>query len=121
MRVARSLGADRALFWYREAMRLWRRGPGAFALLALAVLVAEIGLALIPFAGTLIAQLVMPLAACGMLYASLAADRGDQPRVTHLIAILGARPQAQAAVIAAGLVVFATEALVAYWIAGVNM
>ncbi len=35
MRSARAVGADRALAWYREAMRLWRRGPGTFALLAL--------------------------------------------------------------------------------------
>jgi len=121
MRVARSVGADRALHWYREAMRLWRRGPGMFALLALAVLVGEIALTLIPVVGTLIAQLVLPLVACGLLYASLAADRGDRPRLSHLVAVFGAPPQAMVAVIASGLVVFAGEAIVAYAFGGTNM
>jgi len=121
MRVARSVSADRALHWYREAMRLWRRGPGMFAVLALAVLVSEIALTLIPLVGTPIAQLVLPLVACGLLYASLAADRGDQPRLSHLVAVLGAPPQAMVAIIVAGLVVFAGEAVVAYAIGGANM
>ena len=121
MRIARSVGADRALHWYREAMRLWRRGPGMFAVLALAVLVGEIALALIPVVGTLIAQLVLPLVACGLLYASLAADRGDQPRLSHLVAVLGAPPQAMVAVIVSGFVVFAGEAIVAYALGGKNM
>ena len=121
MRVARSVGADRSLYWYREAMRLWRRGPGMFAVLALAVLVGEIALALIPVVGSLIAQLVLPLIACGLLYASLAADRGDRPRLSHLAAVFGAPPRAMAAVIVAGLVVFAGEAIVAYAIGGTNM
>ena len=121
MRDARGVGAGRALFWYREAMRLWRRGPGVFALLAVAVIGAEVVLSLIPLVGMLVAELVLPLVACGMLYASLAADRGDQPRVAHLIAILGASPEALLAVIAAGLVVFGSEAVVAYALGGVNL
>ena len=114
MRAARSVGADRALHWYREAMRLWKRGPGMFAVLALAVLAGEIAFALIPVVGSLIAQLVLPLVACGLLYASLAADRGDRPRLAHLAAVFGAPPQAIAAIVAAGLVVFAAEAIVAW-------
>ena len=121
MRIARSVGADRALHWYREAMRLWRRGPGTYAVLALAVLGGEIVLTLIPVVGSLVAQLVLPLVACGLLYASLAADRGDRPRLSHLVAVFGAPPQAMFAVIASGLVVFAGEAVVAYAIGGTNM
>lgn len=121
MRVARSVGADRAFHWYREAMRLWRRGPGMFAVLALAVLAGEIALALIPAVGSLIAQLVLPLVACGLLYASLAADRGDRPRLSHLAAVFGAPPQAMVGVVVAGLVVFAGEAIVAYALGGTNL
>ncbi|MEP7275260.1 MAG: BPSS1780 family membrane protein [Betaproteobacteria bacterium] len=121
MRVAQAVGADHALNWYREAMRLWRRGPGTFALLALAVLVTEIVLTLIPVGGTLLAQLVLPLVACGLLYASLAADRGDRPRLAHLVAVFAAPPRAIVAVIASGLVVFAGEAIVAYVLAGANL
>jgi hypothetical protein len=121
MRDARGVGAERALFWYREAMRLWRRGPGVFALLAVAVIGAEVVLSLIPVVGMLVAELVLPLVACGMLYASLAADRGDQPRVAHLIAVLGASSDAWLAVIASGLVVFGGEAIAAYAFGGVNL
>ncbi len=121
MRVARSVRAERALHWYREAMRLWRRGPGTFALLALAVLLAEIALTLIPVAGSIVAQLVIPLVACGLLYGSLAADRGDRPRLAHLVAVFGAPPRALIAVVASGLAVFAGEALVAYAIADANL
>jgi uncharacterized membrane protein len=121
MRVARSVGADRAFDWYREALRLWRRGPGMFAVLALVVLAGEIALALVPVVGSLIAQLVLPLVACGLLYASLAADRGDRPRLSHLAAVFGAPPQAMAGVVAAGLVVFAGEAIVAWALGGTNL
>jgi uncharacterized membrane protein len=121
MRDAQSVGARRALFWYREAMRLWRRGPGTFALLALVVLVGEIALTLIPSIGGIVAQLVLPLVACALLYASLASDRGDRPRISHLVAVFGAPPQAIVAVILSGLCVFAGEALAAYALAGSNM
>src|SRR5262245_17191709 len=121
MRSARSVGADRALRWYREAMRLWRRGPGTFTALAVVVLAAELALTVIPVAGALVAQLVLPLLACGLLYASLAADRGDHPRFAHAVAVFAAPARAQAAVIVAGLVVFAGEAVFAYVIGDVNM
>ena len=32
MRAARAVSADRALTWYRDALRLWKRGPIAFTL-----------------------------------------------------------------------------------------
>ncbi len=121
MRSARAVGADRALAWYREAMRLWRRGPGTFALLALIVLVVDFTLGLVPVAGVLLAQFVLPLTACGMLYASLAADRGDRPRFAHLLAVIGAPPRALVAVALSGLVVFAAEALAAYAVGDINM
>lgn len=121
MRTARAVSADRALTWYREALRLWRRGPVAFMLLALATVLVDLVLSLVPVAGVVLAQVVLPLAACGLLYASLAADRGDRPRLAHLIAVAGAPPAALAAVIASGLVVFAAEALTAYAVGDVNM
>jgi uncharacterized membrane protein len=121
VRVARGVGADRALAWYREAMRLWRRGPATFAVLALLVLCTELALTLVPVAGVALTQLALPLVACGMLYASLAADRGDQPRVAHAIAVFAAPLRAWVAVVASGLVVFAAEAVAAYLLAGVDM
>jgi uncharacterized membrane protein len=110
-----------AFEWYRDAMRLWKRGPATFCALALVILVANLVLALVPVIGTVLAQLLLPLIECGLLYASLAADRGDRPRLRQLVAVVGAAPGAQAAVIVAGLVVFAAEAIVANAVAGVNM
>jgi uncharacterized membrane protein len=115
------VGADRALAWYREAMRLWRRGPGTFALLAIIVLVVDFGVGLVPIVGVLVAQLLLPLTACGMLYASLAADRDDRPRVAHVLAVIGASPRAIVAVVLSGVVVFAAESLAAFAFGDINM
>ena len=107
--------------WYADAMRLWKRGPLAFSLIALVILAANILLNFVPIAGTAIAQLVLPLLECGLLYAALAADRGDQPRARHLIAFVAAPFRAQVAVVVAGLLVFAAEALVAQLVDGTNL
>jgi hypothetical protein len=106
----RAVPARRALDWYADAMRLWRRGPATFSGIALVILGGNIALAFAPLAGILLAQVLLPLLECGLLYASLAADRGERPRLRHLIAIAGAPPRALAAVVAAGVIVFATEA-----------
>lgn len=113
--------AARAANWYAEAMRLWKRGPAVYTALALAMLAANLALALVPIAGIALARCVLPLLECGLLYATLAADRGDRPRLRHLIAIVAAAPTAQAAVIAAGFVIFAAEAVVAQALGGFNM
>lgn len=102
-------------------MRLWKRGPASFCAIALVILVANIALNFVPVLGLVGAQLLLPLAECGLLYASLAADRGDRPRLRHLAAVAAARPRALAAVIVAGLVVFAAEALVAKATGGFDM
>lgn len=102
-------------------MRLWKRGPLGFCGLALVILVANIALSLVPVAGIVIAQLLLPLLECSLLYASLAADRGDRPRLRQLVAVLAAPPRAQAAIIAAALIVFGAEAVVASVIGGFNM
>ena len=102
-------------------MRLWKRGPVMFGVLALVVLATNLALNLVPVAGVVLAQLLLPLLECGLLYASLAADRGERPRLRHLVAVAGAPPRALAAVVAAGLIVFATEAVVAQAIGGINL
>jgi uncharacterized membrane protein len=102
-------------------MRLWKRGPVVFSLLALVVLAVNLTLNLVPVVGTIVAQLLVPLLECGLLYASLAADRGDRPRMRHLLAVVAASPRAQIAVIAAGLLIFAAEAVVAQALGGINV
>jgi hypothetical protein len=121
VRVAHTVPTNHALLWYREAMRLWKRGPVTFMALALATLLVDFGLSLIPTGGVLLAQIAVPLAACGLLYASLAADRGGRPRLADIAAIVGASAEAMAAVIVSGAIVFAAEAAAAYAVGGVNM
>jgi uncharacterized membrane protein len=120
-RAIRAVPMQHAFAWYRDAMRLWKRGPATFCVIALVILVANLVLALVPVVGTVLAQLLLPLIECGLLYASLAADRGDRPRLRQLVAIVAAAPRAQAAVITASLLVFAAEALVANAVGGANM
>ncbi len=121
MREIRRVPAAHAIAWYAEAMRLWRRGPVAFSLLAFFLLAANLLLALVPVAGVVVAQLALPLLECSLLYASLAADRGDRPRMRHLIAVLGATPAAAAAIVVAGLLIFGLEAVVAQAVGGVDL
>lgn len=120
-REIRTVGLPRALEWYAEAMRLWRRGPLTFSMLALAILAANLALELLPRAGVVVAQMVLPLLECGLLYASLAADRGDRPRLRHLVAVVGARPGQIAAVVVAGSLVFGVEAIVALEVGGIDL
>jgi uncharacterized membrane protein len=56
-----------------------------------------------------------------MLYASLAADRGEGPRMKHLLAPFAAPANAQVAVVLAGLLTFAAEAFSAMQLAGANL
>ena len=113
--------ALRALAWYAEAMRLWKRGPATFAGLAFVTLVTSIAFEPIPVLGFVAANLIAPLLAAGMLYASLAADRGEGPRMRHILAPFAAPARAQVAVVLAGLVAFAAEALTAQQLAGANL
>jgi hypothetical protein len=102
-------------------MRLWRRGPATFCAIAFVIVVANIALNLLPAFGVALGQLLLPLLECGLLFASLAADRGDRPRLRHLLAIVAAPPAALAAVVAAGLAICGTEAVVARAIGGFDM
>ena len=102
-------------------MRLWKRGPVTFAALAFVTLVLSIAFEPVPILGFVAANLVAPLLATGMLYASLAADRGEGPRLKHAIAAFAAPAGAQATVVVAGLVAFAAEAFSAWQLAGANL
>jgi hypothetical protein len=112
-RIARSVPPDHAFAWYREAMRLWRVSPAVFAALAGVAIAVELLLPLLPIGGMIVSQIVLPLVECGMLYASLAADRRDKPRLRHLLAVLGASPRALAAIVVSSLIAFGAQALAA--------
>ena len=110
-----------ALAWYEHALRLVKRAPAAWGALAFLTLAAEIALELVPEVGPLLGKIVVPLVACGMLYAAAAADRGEAPSLRHAVAAFRASAAAIVAVVAAGLVTFAAEALAAWWIADANL
>jgi hypothetical protein len=121
LRMPRAVAPSNAFAWYGEAMRLWRISPAMFAVLAAVSIAAELGLRLVPVAGPVITQIVLPLVECSMLYASLAADRGDKPRLRHLVAVLGASRRAQAAVVAASLIAFVGQVLAARTLTDIDL
>lgn len=60
-------GARRGLTWYLTSLRLWRRSPFKFTVLALVPLVLEGLIQLIPDAGTVLSKVIVPLLAAGIL------------------------------------------------------
>ena len=121
-RVSRAVPGRHAIEWFKDAIRLWKRGPLIFSVMALVVLVASVVFEPIPLAGLVAANVVAPLLACGFLYASLAADRvDDRPRLVHLVTVFLAPLPAQGAVVAAGLFVTLVESAVAWLVADVNL
>jgi hypothetical protein len=120
-REFRSVRPDRAFAWYAEALRLFKRRPVGFALLAIGVAVVEIAVSLIPVAGLPAANVLVPIFASSLLFAGLATDRGDGPRAVHFIAPLAAPVQAIAAVVLATLAVSGTEWLAGWQFTGVNI
>jgi hypothetical protein len=120
-REPRSLPPGRALLWFGEAIRLWKRGPLAFSLIAVVVIAAMALLGPLPVVGVVVGNVVAPLLACGLLFASLAADRGEPPRVRQMLMPFAAPLRAQLAVVAAALVATLVESAVAWSIAGINL
>jgi uncharacterized membrane protein len=113
--------AARAFEWYGEGLRLFKRRPLPFIALAIVVIAAEFALGVIPLVGRPLANIVVPILACGLLYASLAADRGDRPRAAHLVAAFAAPVASLGAVILASLVVFLAEWAIGWQFAGVDL
>jgi hypothetical protein len=102
-------------------MRLFKRGPAIWAALALLTLASELGLSEVPDVGPLLAKVVVPLVACGLLYAAAAADRGHRPQLAYAIAAFRASGGAIIAIVVASLITFAAEAFTAWWIADANL
>ncbi len=110
-----------ALAWFEDAMRLWKRAPVPWAVLALATLGSEFALQAVPAVGSLLGKVLTPLVGCGMVFAAAVADRGRRPSVSLAIAGFRARGSAIAAVVTASMVAFAAEAYAAWWVADVNL
>ena len=102
-------------------MRLWKRGPATFAALAFVTLVVSIAFEPVPILGFVAANMIAPLIATGMLYASLAADRGEGPALETRHRAVRRAGQRAGGGRAAGLVAFAAEAISAWQLADVNL
>ncbi len=102
-------------------MRLFKRGPATWAALAVITIAAEFALRLVPLLGPLLAEIVSPLVACGLIFAAAAADRGGPPALADATKAFRAPAGALAAIVISALVTFAAEALAAWWIAGMNL
>ena len=120
-RRPRTVAPGHALLWFAEAIRLWKRAPLTFSLMAVVVLALSIALDPVPIAGLIASNVVAPLLACGFLYGSLAADRAAKPRFAHLFAVFASPLRAQLAVVAAGLVVTVVEGALAWYLAEINL
>jgi hypothetical protein len=120
-REPRSVPPGRALLWFGEAIRLWKRGPLPFSLMALVVIVIFVAIGPVPVVGLIVANVLVPLLMCGLLFASLAADRNERPQFRHLFMGFVAPASAQLAVVASAVAVTLIESALAWSIAGVNM
>jgi len=102
-------------------MRLVKQRPVTWAMLAFLTLAAEFALEAVPGFGPVLGKIVVPLVACGMLYAAAAADRGGRPSLLYAATAFRAPIPAILAVVVAGAFTFAAEAFAAWWIADVNL
>lgn len=64
--VAHRSPVSRALCWYRDAFRLWRRAPLMLIALCLVSLLVEGALQVIPWAGVAISKMVVPMLLAGI-------------------------------------------------------
>lgn len=116
-----SVPASRALVWYGDAMRLWKRGPATLSMLAVLTVLAQVALELVPDAGPLASKIVVPLVACGMLYGAAAADAGARPRLAHVFSAFRASAAAIGAIVVSSGITFAAEWFAADALAGVDL
>jgi hypothetical protein len=95
--------------------------PATWAALAAITIASELALRMVPLLGPLLAEVVAPLVACGLVYAAATVDRGAKPALADAARAFRAPAGAIAAIVASALVTFVAEAAAAWWIAGVNL
>lgn len=116
-----SVPASRALDWYADAMRLWKRGPVVMSVLAALTILSQFAFELWPEVGSLLAKVAVPLIACGMLFAADAAARGARPRLAHAFAAFRSPAGAIAAIVLSSAITFVAEWVAADRLAGVDL
>jgi uncharacterized membrane protein len=117
----REVPAGRALAWYAEAMRLWKRAPFTLCLLGFLALATELLLQLVPEAGMLASKVLAPIVTCGLYVATHALAGGGRARVSDAWRPFTASAAAISAIVVSSLLIFAAEALAAYLVADTNL
>jgi uncharacterized membrane protein len=117
----RSVPLTHALVWFEDAMQLVKRSPATWLALGLVTLASDLLLNAMSEFGAMLGKIIVPLVACGMLYAAAATDGGGRPLLRHAMRAFVAPAPAIAAIIAVGLVTVAAEWLAGWWIADVNL
>src|ERR1044071_8487008 len=84
--AGRAVAAGRGWSWIAEGWELFRRQPGAWIALVVVALLIFIGMALIPFLGSLAGAVLTPVFAGGVFVACRERDQGRPLSVSHLFA-----------------------------------
>jgi len=84
--AGRAVRAARGWSWIAEGWALFRRQPGAWIALIIVALLIFIGMALIPFLGSLAGIVLTPVFAAGVFVACREQDEGRSLSVAHLFA-----------------------------------
>ena len=88
---ARSVPADHALAWYREGWRLFKLSPGAWIGIWVVFLVILMAISIVPLIGSIIAAVVTPVFAGGIMIAARNADHNNGARFGDLFAAFSGR------------------------------
>lgn len=83
---SRRVPAGNAFEWLRQGWSLFVANPGLWVVLMLLVLVAAVGLTVIPLIGALATQLLVPVVTAGLLRVSQRIEQGETPEVGDLFA-----------------------------------
>jgi uncharacterized membrane protein len=84
--TGRALPPGRGWTWIAEGFDLFRRQPGVWIAIIVIAALVFIGLALIPFLGSLAAMVLAPVFAGGLVVACREQEQGRELRIAHLFA-----------------------------------
>lgn len=98
----RTVPAERAVEWFKAGWQVFRAAPGIWALIALALVLLNVVIGLLPpFLGAGAAAVLMPLFGGGLMAACAAQERGEEVRFEYLY--LGFRVNTHALATTGGL------------------
>jgi uncharacterized membrane protein len=84
--AGRTVEAGQGIEWLKEGWQLFVRNPGVWIAIAVIVIVIFLVLGFIPLLGHLVANLIAPVIAAGLLAGSRALAQGEELRIEHVFA-----------------------------------